>query len=211
MTTFFLIEMVDLCIQTASVMIQFHLSVGSSPGDTHSVRDGGREHDMSPTVAEDVEKAKAETIKARNTDMEKREKELNAGKTGKGTRTFLGMTRGRNPIEIQYEQWDEAAKDSLPVTLSDVIEIHKSRGQEGDAAEKDIVRRWVLGDNDLLYAEASDPISEFVDKSWPDDVQKQFRLVVRNYSVGCSVSIEDAVAIIKPGFSSGQAKTQAAE
>ena len=52
------------------------------------------------TVAEDAEKAKADALKARNADMEKREKELNVGKTGKGTRTFLGMTRGRNPQDF---------------------------------------------------------------------------------------------------------------
>ena len=49
-------------------------------------------------AAKTSEAAKAAAISARNADMEKREKELNAGKTGKGTRTFRGMTLGRNPL-----------------------------------------------------------------------------------------------------------------
>jgi hypothetical protein len=158
------------------------------------------------TAAETTKEAKEAALKARNEDMEKREKTLNEGKTGKGTRTFLGMTRGRNPLEIQYENWDTSLPDSLPKDFSEILEIHKTRGQEGDAAEKEIVRRWVLGDNEILYTEASDPVSEFVEASWPEDVQKQFRLVVRNYATASGVSIEDAVALIKPGIVASQQK-----
>jgi len=152
------------------------------------------------TVAEDTEKAKADALKARNADMEKREKELNAGKTGKGLRVFLGMTRGRNPQEIQYENWDESQPETLPATLSEFMELRKVTD------EKDIIRRLILGDNDVLYSEASDPVAEFVEASWPEDVQKQFRLVVRNYATAASLSIEDAVALIKPGIVASQQK-----
>jgi hypothetical protein len=158
------------------------------------------------TVAEDTEKAKDAALKARNADMEKREKELNAGKTGKGTRTFLGMTRGRNPQEIQYENWDESQPDTLLKSFSEVIELHKTRGQEGDVAEKEIVRRWMLGDNDVLYAEASDPVAEFVESSWSDEIKKNFRTVVRNYATGAGVSIEDAANLIKPAYLKSQQK-----
>lgn len=141
-----------------------------------------------------------EALKARAKDMAEREKTLNAGKTGKGLRSFLGMTRGRNPQEIQYENWDESQPETLPVTLSEFMELRKI------SDEKDIVKRLILGDNDVLYSEASDPVAEFVEASWPDDVQKQFRLVVRNYSNATGVSIEDAVALIKPGIVASQSK-----
>lgn len=152
------------------------------------------------TAAEQTEKEKEAAVKARNADMEKREKELNAGKTGKGLRTFLGMTRGRNPQEIQYENWDESQPDSLPTTLSEFMDLRKVTD------EKDVVRRLILGDNEILYKEASDPVAEYVDSTWSEEVQKQFRLVVRNYSNATGVSIEDAVALIKPGIVKSQQK-----
>lgn len=153
------------------------------------------------TAAEQTQEQKEEAIKARNADMERREKELNAGKTGKGLRTFLGMTRGRNPVEIQYENWDESDSDSLPTTLTEFMELRKAVSDEPG-----IVRRLILGDNEILYKEASDPVAEFVDSSWPEDVQKGFRIVVRQYSANAGVSIEDAVALIKPGIVASQKK-----
>lgn len=152
------------------------------------------------SVAEDTEKAKDEAIKVRDAAMEAEEKALNEGKTGKGTRTFLSMTRGRNPQKVQYENWDEKQPETLPLTLSEFMELRKI------SDEKDIVRRLILGDNEIFYKEASDPVAEFVEKTWPEDVQKQFRLVVRNYSNATGVSIEDAVALIKPGIVKSQTK-----
>jgi hypothetical protein len=150
--------------------------------------------------AENSKDAKAEALKARNADMEKREKVLNEGKTGKGLRSFLGMTRGRNPLEIQFENWDESLPDTLPLTLSEFMDLRKVTD------EKDIVRRLILGDNEILYTEASDPVAEYVESTWSDDVKKQFRLVVRNYATATGVSIEDAVALIKPGIVASQSK-----
>lgn len=151
------------------------------------------------SVAEQTEAEKDAAIKARDAAMEAEEIKLNEGKTGKGKRIFLSMTRGRNPQKVQYENWDEKQPDTLPSTLSEFMEIGKV------TEEKDIVRRLILGDNEILYKEASDPVAEFVDKTWPDDVQKQFRIVVRNYSNATGVSIEDAVALIKPGIVKSQA------
>lgn len=150
--------------------------------------------------AESTKEAKEAALKARNEDMAKREKALNEGKSGKGLREFLGMTRGRNPLEIQYQNWDESLPDSLPLSLSEFMDLRKITD------EKDIVRRLILGDNEILYSEASDPVAEFVDATWPEEVQKAFRLVVRNYAQNAGVSIEDAVALIKPGIVASQAK-----
>lgn len=132
-----------------------------------------------------------------------KETKLNEGKTGKGLRTRIGMTRGRNPLEIQYQAFDESQPDTLPTTLSEFMDL------AGVKEEKDIVAYLVDGFNSASYVAASDPVSEFIDASWPDDVQKQFRLVVRNYSNATGVSIDDAVALIKPGIVAAQAKAQA--
>ncbi len=72
--------------------------------------------------------------------------------------------------------------------------------------EKEIVSFLIDGFNSAAYTAASDPVAEYVDPTWSDDVQKQFRLVVRNYSNATGVSIEDAVALIKPGIVASQAK-----
>lgn len=151
------------------------------------------------TTATEKEAAK-EALKAREKDMSERETKLNEGKTGKGTRTFLGMTRGRNPQEIQFENWDESKPDTLPASLSEFMDIRKL------SDEPSIVRRLILGDNEIFYSEASDPVAEYVDATWPEEVQKQFRIVVRNYSNATGVSIEDAVNLIKPGIVASQTK-----
>jgi hypothetical protein len=149
------------------------------------------------TTAE--EKAEKEALKARNKEMEVREKALNQSRSGKGTRVFLGMTRGRNPQEIQYENWDDSQPDTLPLTLSEFMELKKVANNE-DITEKDIVRRLILGDNEIFYTEASDPIAEFVDSLWDDKFKANFRMVIRNYSQATKLSIEDTVALLKPAM-----------
>jgi hypothetical protein len=151
------------------------------------------------TSKTEKEEAK-ELLKAREAEIAAKEKEANKDKTGKGLRVFYGMTRGRNPQMISYENWDESQKDTLPVSLTEFMDLRKIQD------EAEVVRRLILGDNEILYSEASDPVAEFVDASWPDDVQKQFRIVVRNYAGATGVSIEDAVALIKPGIVASQKK-----
>ena len=143
---------------------------------------------------------KAADLKARSAEIEAEEKKLNEGRTGKGTRVFIGMTRGRNPQKIQYEAFDESLPDTCPKTLSEFMEISKV------SDEPTIVSFLIDGFNSAAYVSASDPVAEFVEATWPEDVQKQFRLVVRNYSNATGVSIEDAVALIKPGIVTSQTK-----
>lgn len=149
-------------------------------------------------TAADKAAAKA-AIDAREAEITQKETEANKDRTGKGTRVFFGMTRGRNPQMIQYENWDESKADTLPVSLSEFMDLRKITD------EKDVVRRLILGDNEILYSEASDPIAEFVDASWPDEFQKQFRMVIRNYAAAAKVTIEDAVALLKPSIVAGLA------
>ena len=127
-------------------------------------------------------------------------KTANATRTDKGTRVRVGQTRGRNPQVISWEAFDESQPDTLPKTLSEFMEITKV------SDETAIVQYLIDGYNDAAYTAASDPVAEFVDATWAEDVQKQFRLVVRNYANATGVSIEDAVALIKPGIVKSQAK-----
>jgi hypothetical protein len=157
---------------------------------------------MTTSNEQSEKQAAKETLKAREKEMTAREEKLNEGKTGKGVRTFLGMTRGRNPQEIQYEAFDDSKPDTLPTTLSEFMEVAKVQD------EKVIVSYLIDGFNSAAYTAASDPVAEFVDASWSDEVQKQFRLVVRNYSNATGVSIEDAVALIKPGIMASQKKAE---
>jgi hypothetical protein len=126
--------------------------------------------------------------------------ETNKERTGKGTRVRVGQTRGRNPQVISWEAFDESLPDTLPKTLSEFMEVSKV------SDEPAIVSFLISGYNDANYTAASDPVAEYVDLTWPEDVQKQFRIVVRNYSNATGVSIEDAVALIKPGIVKSQAK-----
>jgi hypothetical protein len=131
-------------------------------------------------------------------ELEAKEKaaaEENATRTGVGTRKMVGKTRGRGVLVIEYEAFDESKPDTLPKTIQQFMETTKV------SDEPTLVGYLIDGFNQANYTAASDPLAEFVDPSWPDDAKTQFRLVVRNYSRGANVSLDDAVALIKPGFS----------
>ena len=154
------------------------------------------------TTATDEKTAKAAAVAARNKEMDAREKVLNAGTTGKGRRISLAMTRGKNPQEISFLSWDESQPLTLPKDISEFMDLRKGEADD----EASIIRRLIVGDNEIAYTEASDPVAEYVDAAWDADVQKSFRLVVRQYSANAGVTIEDAVALIKPGFVASQKK-----
>ena len=119
---------------------------------------------------------------------------LNKSRSGIGTRMRVGQTRGKNPIVISWEAFDDAQPATLPTSIQNFMEVTKTE------KENELVAFLISGYNDANYTAASDPLAEYVDLSWPQDAQTQFRLVVRNYSRGASVSLEDAVMLIKPGF-----------
>jgi len=134
---------------------------------------------------------------AKEIELEAKQKEAdatNATRSGIGTRVRVGQTRGKNPIVISWEAFDESKPDTLPTTIQNFMEVTNVKD------EPTLVSYLIGGLNDANYTAASDPLAEFVDLSWPQEAQTQFRLVVRNYSRGASVSLEDAVALIKPGF-----------
>jgi len=134
----------------------------------------------------------------RERELEVKQKEAdsqNESRKGLGTRLRVGQTRGKNPMIITWEAFDDSLPDTLPTTIASFMEV------TGKKDEPSLVAYLIGGYNDAAYTAASDPLAEFVEPTWPDEVQTQFRLVVRNYSRGAFVSLEDAVALIKPGFS----------
>lgn len=134
------------------------------------------------------------SLELKREELEAAAKTENDSRKGKGTRIKVGSTRGKNPQAISFEQFDLSQPETLPSTLAEFMEIAKV------SDEPTILGFLLDGYNDAQYTAASDPVAEFVDASWPDDIQKQFRLVVRNYANATGVSIEDAVTLIKPGI-----------
>jgi hypothetical protein len=145
-----------------------------------------------------TEQAKTELEIARE-KLEAEATAENAKRSGKGTRVKVGSTRGKNPQPISFENFDEEQPDTLPKTLSEFMEITKV------SDENVIVSYLVDGFNAQMYTAASDPIAEFVNPAWDEDTRKGFRIVVRNYAQNAKVSIEDAVALIKPGIEAAMA------
>lgn len=142
---------------------------------------------------------------ARKTELEARELKANEGRTGKGTRIAVSLSRGRNPQPVEYEAFDDSKTETLPVTQAEFMEMYQIvMGQE--ITEPVIVGYLIDGFNSAQYTAASDPVAEYVEASWPEEIQKNFRAVVRNYAQGANVSIEDAAALIKPGIVASEAK-----
>ena len=147
-------------------------------------------------VSTSVSDAREQLVK----EMEVKAEETNKTRTGKGTRVRVGQTRGKNPKVITWEAFDDSQPATLPATLSEFMDVAKV------SDEKQIVAFLIDGYNDAQYTAASDPIAEFVNPTWSEETQRQFRLVVRNYSNATGVTIEDAVALIKPGIEASQVK-----
>jgi len=152
-----------------------------------------------------TEVAKTELEIARE-KLDESAKAANSARTGKGTRVKVGSTRGKNPQAISYEAFDESLPETLPKSLGEFMELTKINDEAA------ITGLLIDGYNDSQYTAASDPIAEYVNPAWSDDVQKQFRMVVRNYVAALqgTVSIEDAVALIKPGIEKAQASVKTA-
>lgn len=148
----------------------------------------------------------ADERSAKEIELEAKQKEAdeyNGTLSGVGVRRRVGQTRGKNPMVIQWDAFDESKPDTLPTSIQQFMEVTTVKD------EPSLVSYLIGGFNDAAYTAASDPLAEYVDLSWPQEAQTQFRLVVRNYSRGASVSLEDAVALIKPGFEKQFAKPAA--
>lgn len=146
---------------------------------------------------------------AREKLVAERQKEvdaINAKREGKGTRVRVGQTRGKNPQIIVWEAFDESLPKTLPESVPEFLEMTKTED------EKLYLSYLIGGYNDAQYTAASDPIAEYVNPAWDDKAQAGFRVTVRQYAQNAGVSIEDAVALIKPGIEKSQvARLAAAE
>jgi len=59
------------------------------------------------------------TQSPREAELDAKQKEAdktNAARTGVGTRVRIGQTRGKNPLVISWEAFDESKPDTLPTT-----------------------------------------------------------------------------------------------
>jgi hypothetical protein len=148
------------------------------------------------TVETPEQKAKALALETaqKTADAENAKRVDEAGKPKKGTRIRVGQTRGRNTQVVSWEAFDDSLPETLPKSYAEFAEL------TGVTSEEAIVSILVDGFNQQAYVAASDPIADFVNPVWPEEVQKGFRLVVRNYAANTGVSIEDAVALVKPGI-----------
>lgn len=114
-------------------------------------------------------------------------------KTGPQTTVAKGMTRGRNPREIEYLEFNREIPGNIPKTMKEFMDA------SGVQEEAGLVELLVTGFNESQYKAATDEIGEFINPQWDNKTQDSFRLAVRNYSKISGDTIEDAVALIKPG------------
>jgi hypothetical protein len=141
-------------------------------------------------MSEDEKTQRDLELEARNLKA----KATNDSRSGVGTRVNVGQTRGKAPLIIEWEAFDDSQPATLPTSIQQFMDVTTVKD------EPTLVSFLIGGYNDANYTAASDPLAEFVNPAWDDAVKMQFRLVVRNYSRGASVSLEDAVSLIKPGF-----------
>jgi len=120
-----------------------------------------------------------------------------SGAFPKGTLLRMGQTRGKNPQIVTWEAFDESHPETLPKDMSEFMDL---TAKQGGKEEANLLSWLIDGFNSAQYTGASDPVAEFVEASWPEDIQKNFRMAVKNYATATGSSIEDAAALIKPGI-----------
>lgn len=142
-----------------------------------------------------------EQVKAEETEKKDPEREAaqakadatNAGRSGVGTRIKVLRTRGKGSLVVSCEVFDESKPETLPKDVQEFLSVT-------GADEKAMLNYLIQGYNAVSEDAASDPLSEFVNPTWPPDAQNLFRITVRNYSRGIGISLDEAVNLIKPGF-----------
>lgn len=140
---------------------------------------------MSPVTATE------DTLKAAQAEVAEKNKAL----SGKGLRWRAGQTRGKNSSVITWKAFDLEAKDSLPATIPEFVELTGAKADE-------ILEYIVDGYNSAAYGLASDELFEYVDDSWDKDTKNQFRLAVRNFVKLTGKSVEEIANMVKAGMAS---------
>lgn len=135
--------------------------------------------------------------------FEKNATEENGKRSGLGLRVMVGATRGKNTQNIKYEAFDQSKPDTLPTSIASFAEVTSITD------EAMLVTLLIDGFNDYQYRQASDPIAEFVNPVWPDEIKLAFRTSVRNYAKAAEVSIEEAANLMKPSIDKKYAQPSA--
>lgn len=148
--------------------------------------------DGNKTLTETENPAKA----AKQAEVDK----ANASRSGKGLRLRVGATRGKGSQVISFEVFDESKPDTMPTSVQEFLEILAAANGGKAVSESEMLSYLIEGFNSLSYTNASDPIAEHINSAWPDDLQKAFRGAVRSYVSAAGVSVDDAVAFLKPGI-----------
>jgi hypothetical protein len=138
------------------------------------------------------EEQAAEIVTARDKAV-KEVAEKNAAITGVGERWKVGSTKGKNPTIVIYKFFDQSQPETLP---KDVEEFSNTVTTDPTTLLDYLIR----GRNEYLQEMAQDPLGEYVSNVWSPEVALTFRTAVRNYAKGLEMELEDAVAIIRPGF-----------
>lgn len=142
---------------------------------------------MSDEQVEILESARDKAVKAAT------EKNALLPKDKVGPRWKVGATRGKNPQIITFEFLDQSQPDTLPKSVPDFM------AQITDNTDT-LLDYLIRGYNDAKQEAASDPLAEHVSDVWSPEVQLTFRTAVRNYAKGLQMELDEAVAIIRPGF-----------
>lgn len=132
----------------------------------------------------------SEDMEVKRAEMEKNAAEINASRSGKGLRVFVGATRGRSTTLISYEGFDTSKPDTLPETLEELATIANITD------EKTLVAFAIEGYNDAAYRNASDPLADYINQNWPDETKAKFKVTVRSYAVAMEMSLDDAAVEI---------------
>ena len=157
------------------------------------------------TMAKEVEtveeKIAREAREQQAAEVRAKADSTNSARNGKGTRIAVGSTRGRSTFSFPYEAFDKSLPETLPSTVAEAMTLMDITDDDSGASK--MVSLLIEGYNLVSETNASDPVSEFVDATWPEDFQKRFKIVIKNYAENSNVSIQDAVELLKPGMQKG--------
>jgi hypothetical protein len=135
--------------------------------------------------------------------------EANSKRTGRGTRLQVGQTRGKNPQIVVWEAFDESKPDTMPDTVDSFYKLTGVLESGTPAQQEATLVSWLVdGYNAAQYTAASDPIAEHINPAWDLDMQKQFKIAIRNYtltmqSVNPNYTLDEAVTLLKPSIEAG--------
>jgi hypothetical protein len=158
---------------------------------------------MSEDERDEVKEAREVALQAKRDEL----KVINDKRTGKGSRLSAGLTRGKNPQIVVFEEFDESQPETLPITVAEFLELTKID------SEPVYLSMLIDGYNLQQRTNASDPIAEHVNPAWSEVQQKQFKMAVKNYTAAMQASnpaytLDEAVSLLKPSLEAGFALSQ---